>query len=355
MTDGVVMSAAFWTAPAERSGDGALASCGAEMGRGPNHCAEGQCGVALRLPPLSKTLPALLTALFILSASIPAAALTPSEEALRHVLGEGTPVPIPLWTGQPPKFLTNTPPESVDEHARIKGVSVPTLSVYFPPADKRTGMAIIVCAGGGYGGLDWRTHVHFAAAVFNPKGVTVIGLKYRTRPPHLGDNASIQALTLLDAQRAVRLVRHRAAEWGIEPGKVGVVGYSAGANLAMNLAANFDAGDAQATDPVERLSCRPDFAVGLGTWHWRKPENPFKFPPTAPPVYLVHATKDEPVAIAQNIVADLKRLGVPARLDLFAEGGHGVGNLIPQRVQHGFPPTKWPELLLQWLAERPKN
>jgi acetyl esterase/lipase len=242
----------------------------------------------------------------------------------------------------------------VAENARIRNVSVPTMSVYLPPADKRTGMAVIVCAGGGYGGLDWRTHVVYAAEVFVPKGVAVIGLKYRTRPPHLGDNASIQALTLLDAQRAVRLVRHRAAEWDIDPKRVGVAGYSAGANLAMNLAANFDAGQPQAADPVERQSCRPDFAVGLGTWHWRKPENPFKFPTNAPPVYLVHATTDKPVEIAQNIVADLKRLGVPARLDLFEEGGHGVGNLIPQRVKHGFPPAKWPELLLEWLATGPK-
>ena len=115
------------------------------------------------------------------------------------------------------------------------------------------------------------------------------------------------------------------------------------------------AGQPQAADPVERQSCRPDFAVGLGTWHWRKPENPFKFPTNAPPVYLVHATTDKPVEIAQNIVADLKRLGVPARLDLFEEGGHGVGNLIPQRVKHGFPPAKWPELLLEWLATGPRT
>ncbi len=311
---------------------------------------------SLRSPPGFSLWFTLLTLLSLgVIASAFGAVLTPGEETLRKVLGQGTPEPIPLWPGQPPRFLTNAPPESVDEHARIKNVSVPTLSVYLPPKEKRTGMALVVCAGGGYGGLDWRTHVHYAAEVFLPKGVAVIGLKYRTRPPHLGDNASIQALTLLDAQRAVRLVRHRAAEWGIDPKRVGVAGYSAGANLTMNLVANFDAGDPEATDAVERLSCRPDFAVGLGTWHWRKPDNPFKFPSNAPPVYLVHATTDKPIEIAQNIVADLKKLGVPARLDLFEEGGHGVGNLIPQRVQHGFPPAKWPDLLLAWLASQPKG
>lgn len=278
-----------------------------------------------------------------------AAELTPSELALKTILGSGTPDPIPLWVGKPPRFAENAPPEEVTGEARIRMVSVPTISVYLPPRDKRTGMAVVVCAGGGYGGHDWRTHVVYAAEVFNRLGVAVIGLKYRTRPPHALDNAGIQQLTLLDAKRALRLVRHRAAEWDLRADKIGVAGYSAGANLAMNLAANFDLGDPTASDPVERISSRPDFAVGLGTWHWRKAANPFVFKANSPPVYLVHATTDKPVEIAENIVADLKKLGVPARLDLFEEGGHGVGNLIPTRVRHGFPPTRWPDRLLQWL------
>jgi dienelactone hydrolase len=187
--------------------------------------------------------------------------------------------------------VENAPPELVED-SRIRSVSVPTITPYLPPKEKRTGMAIIVCAGGGYGSHDWRTHVVNAAQVFNPKGVTVIGLKYRTRPPNGKTNEDIQTVTLLDAQRAVRTVRARAAGWGLDPRQIGVAGYSAGANLAMNLAANFDAGDANATDPVERQSSRPDFAVGCATWHWRQKESPFKFPKHAPPVFLVHATND---------------------------------------------------------------
>ena len=261
--------------------------------------------------------------------------------------------PIPLWPDKPPQFLADAPAETTDDHGRIRSVSIPAI-LLFPAAEaKRTGMAVVVCAGGGYGGHDWKTHVEYAAQVFNPMGVAVIGLKYRTRPPHKLDNAGIQALTLLDAKRAMRLVRNRAAEWGIDPKRIGVVGYSAGANLAMNLAANFDGGDPASPDPIERISSRPDFAVGLGTWHWRKPENPFVFKANSPPVYLVHATTDKPVKIATNIVADLKKLGVPARLDMFEQGGHGVGNLIPTRVQHGFPGAQWPRLLLDWLATLP--
>ncbi|MEO6755324.1 MAG: alpha/beta hydrolase [Chthoniobacteraceae bacterium] len=259
---------------------------------------------------------------------------------------------IPLWPERPPQFLADAPAETF-ENGTFHGVTIPTITLFAPPAEKRNGMAILVCAGGGYGGLAWTIHVEYAAQVFNPMGVTVIGLKYRLRPPHKLDNAGIQALTLLDAKRAVRLVRHRAGEWGIDPRKIGVAGYSAGANLAMNLAANFDEGDPHSPDAIERVSSRPDFAVGLGTWHWRKPENPFVFKKNAPPVYLVHAITDKPVEIATNIVADLKKLGVPARLDMFEEGGHGVGNLIPTRVQHGFHGAQWPKLLLDWLKNLP--
>jgi acetyl esterase/lipase len=285
---------------------------------------------------------------------VSASNLSPSEAALRQQLGGGTPEPIPLWLDKPPRFAEGAPEETVDATSHIKNVSVPTISAYLPGGETNRRMAIIVCAGGGYGALDWKTHVVYAARVFNAKGVAVIGLKYRLRPPNGRTNEDIQQIALLDAQRAVRFVRQHAAEWNIDPHRVGIVGYSAGANLAMNLAAHFDAGDASSTDPIERQSCRPDFAVGLATWHWRQKESPFQFRPDTPPVFLVHASNDgitggAPIELPRAIEADLKKLGVPVHLEVFDEGGHGVGNLIPQRVEHGFPPAKWPELLLSWL------
>lgn len=267
---------------------------------------------------------------------------------------------IPLWPGKPPQFLENAPAEIHEERGSIRNVTVPAITLFLPPADKRTGMALIVCAGGGYGALDWKTHVEYAADVFNSKGVAIIGLKYRLRPPHKLDNAGIQALTLLDAKRAVRLVRHRAVEWDIDPRQIGIAGYSAGGNLSMNLAANFDPGDAQSSDPVERESSRPDFAVGLATWHWRQKESPFVFSKDTPPVFLVHATNDgiqggAPIEMPKSIKADLEKIGVPVRMEIFDQGSHGVGNLIPQRVKSGFPPAQWPDLLLKWLKELPKR
>lgn len=299
-----------------------------------------------------------LVALFTPTATASAQSAIAGEIALDKHLGKSTPGAISLWPPRLPQEPEDAPAEVVDEHARIQMVTVPSITPYLPPEGSGTGMALIVCPGGGYGSLDWKTHVVYAADVFVPKGVAVIGLKYRTRPPHKLDNAGIQALTLLDAKRAMRLVRERAQEWRLDPRKIGIVGYSAGANLAMNLAANFDAGDPQATDPVERRSSRPDFAVGLATWHWRQKESPFRFGPKTPPVFLVHATNDginggAPIELPQAIAADLKQLGVPVKLAIFDEGGHGVGNLIPQRVKNGFPPAKWPDLFLEWFASLP--
>ncbi|MCB1211155.1 MAG: alpha/beta hydrolase [Verrucomicrobiales bacterium] len=263
---------------------------------------------------------------------------------------------LTLWPEKPPQYLEGAGPEVHDaKKGSYRNVTLPSITVFPAPADKRTGMAVVVCAGGGYGSLDWKTHVIYAAEVFNQMGVTIIGLKYRLRPPHKLDNAGIQALVLLDAKRAMRLVRSKASEWGIDPQQLGIAGYSAGANLAMNLAANFDEGDATAADTVERESSRPAFAVGCATWHWRQKESLFKFSKNSPPVYLVHATNDginggAPIELPRAIKADLKKLGVPVKMDEFDVGAHGVGNLIPQRVAHDFPPAKWPQYLVDWLA-----
>ena len=284
--------------------------------------------------------------------------LTPAETALKKLLGEGTPDPLRLWSDRPPGFVEGAPPETVIEPGRIRNVSLPTISVYLPPREKSTGMAIIVCAGGGYGGHDWKTHVVYAAQVFNSHGVAVIGLKYRTRPPNGRTNEEIQQVALLDAKRAVRTVRQHAAEWRLDPRKIGIAGYSAGANLALNLASQFDPGDPQATDLIERQSCRPDFVIGLATWHWRRKESPFRFAPDTPPVFLVHATNDgieggAPIELPRAIQQDLQKLRVPVQMVVFDQGAHGVGNLIPQRVKNGFPPAQWPELFLKWHRDLP--
>ena len=289
--------------------------------------------------------------------------LTPEERRIIEIFGPQTPHPILLWPGGPPQAVANPPPEQVAPEGRIKVISTPTISVYLPPEEKRTGMAIIMCPRGGYGGVDWVTHVVGAATCLNPEGIAVIGLKYRTCIPY-PVNRDIRKIALLDAQRAVRLVRSRAAEWKLDPAKIGVAGYSAGANLAMTLAGNFDAGDPDSPDPVERESCRPAFVVGSATWHWRETKSPFTFRKDTPPVMLVHATNDgvpgptgkiggAPIQLPKEIRSQLEALGVPVKMAIFDEGGHGVGNLVPTRYRHGFPGAQWPKLLVEWLDGLP--
>lgn len=281
------------------------------------------------------------------------------ETPVGSLPGERAPSPLPLWPdGAVPQAVAPASGGTVDRAGRITAVSVPALGVYLPPEEKRTGLALIVCPGGGYRSLDWITHVTHAAAALNPKGIAVIGLRYRTCPPIGLPRENVQSVTLLDAQRAVRLVRSRAAGWGIDPHRIGVVGYSAGANLTMNLACHFDPGSPSATDLVERVSCRPDFVAGIATWHWREKESPFTFRQDAPPTFLVHATNDgitggAPIELPKAIQRQLEALGVPVQLKLFEEGAHGVGNLIPQRVKSGFPGASWPDLLVAWLDGLP--
>jgi acetyl esterase/lipase len=285
--------------------------------------------------------------------------MTVAERKIIQIFGPETPSPILLWPEKPPRAIDNPPEEVVTPEGRIRVISTPTISVYLPQAEKRTGRAIIMFPGGGYGGVDWVTHVVGSATCLNPEGIAVIGLKYRTCKPYPVDR-SIQQLALLDAQRAVRLVRSRALEWGINPKQIGVAGYSAGANLAMMLAGNFDSGDSASSDPTERISSRPDFVVGCATWHWREPKSPFVFRKDTPPVFLVHATNDglpgpdgriggAPIQLPREIKQELEKLDVPVSMIEFDEGGHGVGNLIPTRYRHGFPGAQWPKLLGEWL------
>lgn len=289
--------------------------------------------------------------------------LTTAEKKVIEIFGEGTPEPILLWLEHLPRAIDNPPPEVVTPEGRIRVISTPTISVYLPPKGKAPCLAMIMCPGGGYGGADWVTHVVGSATCLVPEGIAVIGLKYRTCNPY-PVSRDIQQIALLDAQRAVRLVRSRSDEWNIDPQQIGVAGYSAGANLAMLLAGNFDEGNFQSPDPIERVSCRPDFVVGCATWHWREKKSPFTFRKDSPPTFLVHATNDglpredgriggAPIQLPEEIKQQLEQLGVPVQMAVFDEGGHGVGNLIPARYKNGFPGAQWPKLVRRWLGELP--
>jgi len=251
---------------------------------------------------------------------------------------------VPLWPGEPPGVATNARPETfVNE--RFASVSVPQLFVYLPPKEKNNGTSLIICAGGGYNHLAMCIHVENAVRMLNDQGITVFGLKYRT---HYGKN-DVETDALADGKRAIRLVRSRAAQWNIDPDLVGIQGYSAGANLCLNLISHFDGGDAKAADKVERLSSRPDFCVLMCCWPNGKTIDHFPLERNAPPTWIAIARDDTTAtfAFSQAIDDKLKALGVAHELFAVESGGHGA-------FHYGMvkgPGSQWPEPLFAWLGK----
>jgi endo-1,4-beta-xylanase len=275
------------------------------------------------------------------------ASATGAAGPVNHPPGFVKPEPdavIPLWPEGVPNLVSGGKAETfVNE--RYANVSVPQLFVYLPPKDKSSGTALVICAGGGYGHLAMCLHVENVVQLLNDRGIAVFGLKYRTR---YADNDVVED-ALADGQRAVRIVRSRAQEWGLDPHRIGVQGYSAGGNLCLNLAGRFDVGNAQAADPVERVSCRPDFCVLMCPWPNRRSIDEFPLSQDAPPTFIANARDDKtaPLSFAQAIDERLKGLGVKEQLFVVDTGGHSA---FHYGVVDG-PGAGWPEALLAWLKQ----
>lgn len=234
---------------------------------------------------------------------------------------------------------------------RVTKVAKPLLTVYKPAKEKDTGAAVVICPGGGYHILALDLEGTEVAAWLNGIGVTGLVLQYRV--PRSKD-APKHAAPLQDAQRAIRVARQHAADWGIDPQRVGILGFSAGGHLAATAATNFATSVYEARDDADRLSCRPDFAVlvypayltGEGDELQLAPELPVAA--QTPPAFLVHAGDDR--ISATNSVAfylALKRAGVSAELHVYPTGGHGYG-LRPS--EHAV--SRWPDRAEQWFASR---
>ncbi len=265
---------------------------------------------------------------------------------------------IPIWPGAVPDATPVPGPEFAEATTKlfagkpavvVNNVSKPTMTVYSPKG-KNTGAAVVVFPGGGYNVLaidlegteicDWLTS----------KGITGVLLKYRVPTPKTGPyGESTQALQ--DAQRTVGLVRFHAAEWHIDPHKIGVLGFSAGGHMVTLMSTHF--GRAYSPiDEADKESCRPDFAIALYPGHLWKRGGDLELNPNVPvtsntpPTFIVQA-EDDPVDPVENSLVyftALKRAGVPVEMHLYAEGGHAFGL---RRTEH--PITRWPELVETWL------
>ena len=252
---------------------------------------------------------------------------------------------IPLWEKGAPGFESRRNEPEQHDKWWYKNIHNPSLTVFTPAAGKSNGTAVIIAAGGGHREL-----------VFNPEGVepaqylaslgfTAFALKYRLfREP--GSPYTIEN-TAQDIRRAMRTVRARAAEWQIDPGRIGVMGWSAGGEVAALVAYPPVAGDPQAKDPVERVSARPDFEIlvypgGEGI--------PDVIPANAPPLFLLGAADDEYVA---DVLFDLPRKYHAAHASIethiYAQGKHAFN--MGQRSDY-VAIRNWPQRLAEWLEDR---
>lgn len=252
-------------------------------------------------------------------------------------------VVIDLYEGDAPGLLPGRKAEEI-VNERIRNVSKPQMLVWFPENRPENGTAMIICPGGGYGHLAMNLHAGSVVERLTEKGITVIGLKYRTR---YGKN-DVAADALADGERAVRMVRSKAKEWQLDPGRIGIQGYSAGANLCLNLEANFDEGNPESSDPIERLSSRPDFVALMCPWPHGKTLDAYPIKKNAPPTFIAHARDDTtaPFAFGQAISDKLGELGVARKFFIVDTGGHSAFHYGLSKP----PGVTWPEVFLPWLV-----
>ncbi len=255
---------------------------------------------------------------------------------------------VKLWPAGVPGVMANGGAESVrigeqGDHV-VTNVHDPSLTHYLPGA-KGGGAAVIVIPGGGHREL-WTDHEgHDVARFLAQRGIVAFVLKYRLARA-ANSTYTIERDGLNDIKRAIRTVRARAAEWNVDPKKVGVMGFSAGGQLALLSATQFDAGDAAATDPVDRQGARPDFAALVYPGTWPDP----KITAETPPMFLLCGSDDRPQVLAgmTQIYHALREAKVPAELHFYDGVQHGFGI----RATNTGPVTRWPTQLVEWMQAR---
>jgi acetyl esterase/lipase len=269
------------------------------------------------------------------------------------------PTVLKVWPGKVPgekeaigeeKVLEQKPGEKKVQ--RITNVSMPTLSVYRPEKGKETGAAVIICPGGGYNILAWDLEGEEVAQWLNSIGVTGFVLKYRV--PRRADDAKDKAPAgaFQDAQRAMSLVRSKAKEFGVDPDRIGMLGFSAGGNLTARVATGFDKRTYEPIDEVDQVSCRPNFAALIYPGGIVNKDRTELLPDIAihknvPPLFFVHAAND-PVPCENSILMFLaaRSAEVPSEMHIYASGGHGFG-LRPSDE----PVSTWPQRCADWMKK----
>lgn len=280
-------------------------------------------------------------------------------------------ITVALWpAGKIPNYQKADEAEKIEstDIIRISKVQSPEIAVFLPAKKTSTGQAVIICPGGGYAYLSYNWEGTDVAKLLNAKGITAIVLKYRL--PNAKSNITPNLSPLMDAKRAMRIVRANADKWGIKKNNIGIMGFSAGGHLASTLATHFDDGDKNAKDSIDQQSSRPDFAVliypvitmnksftHMGSRNNLLGNNPdsslvnlysneLQVTKQTPPTFLLHATDDGAVPVANSLrfYEVCKTNGVPVEMHIFPNGGHGFGLALGK----GSLET-WPDLLVAWI------
>lgn len=278
------------------------------------------------------------------------------------------PFVVELWPAQAPDETGTIGPErirmspkldrlqvEVTESTRlITAVSKPSMTIHLPEPSRNTGAAVLIFPGGGYWDLYWQLEGEEVADWLSRSGITGVILKYRV-PRRPGEpEAEPAKRPLQDAQRAMRLLRHRAKEWGFDPNRIGVMGFSAGGHLAIATATQFEHQTYLAVDGVDQLSCRPNFAVPVYSGYLKAKDRMelaegITVPPQTPPVFLVHGHNDliSPPEHSVLMYLALKKAGISAELHLFANTAHDFGVRSADR-----PYAQWTDLCQRWMRDQ---
>lgn len=279
---------------------------------------------------------------------------------------------IDVWNGKVPGAIPNSNYKQIVDSVswiKIRFVTKPTIQVYPAPADKNTGTAVVVCPGGGYYGLSYVGEGTEVAKWLNQLGVTAVVLHYRLPDDAIMQNKSIAPLQ--DGQEAMRIVRRNAKKWGVDPHKIGIMGFSAGGHLASTVSTHFDE---KVYDSKDTTSARPDFSLLIypvismdsATTHWGSREcllgknpnpemlrhfsNALQVTAKTPPAFMIHSMDDGAVPVQNSIeyALAMQKHNIPCELHIYERGGHGYGL---GKKNTGTEST-WPEACRKWMEVR---
>jgi acetyl esterase/lipase len=261
------------------------------------------------------------------------------------VFAQTKPEQVPLWPNGAPGFENrkNEPEQAKDYW--VKNIHNPSITVYLPPKEKATGAAMVVCPGGGHRLLVYDAEGRDAALFLNSIGVAAFVLKYRLAQDE-NSPYTVEKHVRQDAYRALRLVRHRAAEWGVDTGRVGMLGFSAGGEVVALVAYAPGSGDPSAPDPIDRLNGKPNFQALVYPGPGFIPDT---IPSDAPPAFLLAANDDPCCSVSiVKLLEGYRKAKVPVETHLYAQGNHAFN--MGQRSKLNSIKT-WPQRLADWLAD----